>query len=79
MEKVGSRNEPGHKAICLGGYEDGFVRSFEVESGKVMLKVQPHKCSVTALATADNGKRLSWSTSYHHGNNFDWAVMHHTL
>ena len=53
-----------HSVACIGGYEDGSVRMFEVEGGggegrggkgQVLAKLMPHKAAVRVVALAKDG------------------------
>ena len=43
---------------CAAGYSDGTVRMFDLGQVEMVLKMQPHSVSVTAIAFASDGMLL---------------------
>ncbi|XP_037392227.1 WD repeat-containing protein 90 isoform X1 [Pygocentrus nattereri] len=50
--------EPGAGVCVAGGYSDGSVRIFSVESAEMELKLQPHRSSVCVLQYSHHGQVL---------------------
>lgn len=48
--------EPGGRVCVAGGYSDGTVRIFSLESSEMELKLQPHLVAVCALQYSHYGE-----------------------
>lgn len=48
-----------YQLICICGYDDGYMRVYNVDSGNVIMKIKPHDGPVTKLATSVDGKSMT--------------------
>lgn len=52
---------------CVAGYSDGTIRIFDLGKVEMIMKMQPHAASVTAISFSARGKNMpckEWHSSF---------------
>ena len=45
-----------HPSHCVAGYNDGTIRIFDLGKVELVMKLQPHAASVTAISFSSDGR-----------------------
>lgn len=54
-----------HPSHCAAGYSDGTIRIFDLGKVEMIMKMQPHAASVTAISFSAHGKNMLCEAWYH--------------